>query len=267
MALRRKQLQVAHAYEQVSAEIEAQILDGVLQPGEQLPGELELATLFGVNRSTVREGIRRLESEGLVRRSSPRRLVVSLPRAADLATRQTRALRLMEVTFLELWETAMSTEPLAAELAARHADAAALAALRDNQRQLERTAGAGESPVALDTEFHNLVAACSGNRVLQLAREPVGFLLYSGLETLLPHLPQAPERQIEAHRRVIEAIACRDPATARLWMRRHTQDFRRGFELAGLPLDVSIVTLAKRGAAARREPGPLARPLDDNSLE
>lgn len=246
MALRRKQLQVEHAYQQVSAELEAQILDGTLRPGEQLPGEVEMAAMFGVNRSTVREGIRRLESEGLVRRVSPRRLEVSLPRTKDLASRHTRALRLMEITFLELWHVAIATEPLAAELAARAASDEDIAALVENQRRMVDVVAAGASPVALDTDFHTLIADCTGNRALKLAREPIAFLLYSGLEVLVPHLPQAPHRQIVAHQKVIDAIRARDPETARDWTRRHLEDFRRGYELARLPLDAPIVPLAQR---------------------
>lgn len=251
MGLDAKPLQVSHAYQMVSAELEARILDGRLRPGEQLPGEVEMAALFGVNRSTIREGIRKLESEGLVRRASPRKLVVSIPRARDLATRNSRALRLLEVTFEELWTAALATEPLAAELAARAADDEDLARLDANQARISAAGdggggGGGDVIVALDTQFHSLVASASRNRALMLAREPIGFLLYSGLEALLPHLPQAAGRQTDAHGRVIEAIRARDPDLAREWMRKHVVDFRRGYEMAGLPMDVPISPLLPR---------------------
>lgn len=240
MTLKPKKLRVAHAYELVSAELEAQILDGTLRPGDQLPGEIDLAETFGVNRSTIREGIRLLESEGLVRRPSPRKLVVSLPRAKDLTSRHTRALRMLDVSFLELWHVALAIEPLSAELAARFAGPEALAALDDTQARLEQATEAGKSQVAIDTEFHDKVATAGNNRALQLAREPIGFLLYSGMEVLAPRLPQAADRQIVAHQAIIAAIRARDPDTARTWMRRHIEDFKRGFELAGLPLDAPI---------------------------
>ncbi len=249
MGLQPRKLRASHAYQQVAAEMEAQILDGRLQPGEALPGEMEMAALFGVNRSTVRESIRRLESEGLVRRISPRRLVVSVPRSRDLATRTSRALRMLEVTFEELWTTAMAIEPLAAELAARHATSEQVAELRDNQGRMAAALETGRGLVALDQEFHALVARASGNRALQLAREPVGLLLYSGLEALLPHLPQAPVRQLEAHGRLLAAIAGNEAEEARDWCRRHIVDFRRGYLMADLPLDQPIAPLVSREAA------------------
>lgn len=96
MDLDIKPLNIAPAYEQVSRELERQILGGVLQPGQILPTETALAEKFGVNRSTVREGIRRLESEGLVRRGGAKRLTVSVPHYGDLAPRASRALVLSE---------------------------------------------------------------------------------------------------------------------------------------------------------------------------
>lgn len=253
MALKAKPLRVQHAYEQVSHELESQIMSGTLKPGDPLPGEVEMATMFAVNRSTVREGIRRLESEGFVRRVSPRKLVVSIPRMEELSSRQSRALSMLEVSFNELWNVAMATEPLAAELAASHAEPDDLAALDDIHQALTEAEGEGEgcASAEFDTAFHSRIAAASKNRVLQLAREPIGFLLYSGIDVLIPKLPQAMPRQLVAHAHVIEAIRARDPVAARDWMRRHIDDFKRGYTLAGLPLDAPIAEvsgkLADRG--------------------
>lgn len=246
MALKAKPLRVQHAYEQVSQEIEKQILSGALKPGDPLPGEVEMAAMFEVNRSTVREGIRRLECEGFVRRASPRKMVVSIPLMAELSSRQTRALSMLEVSFIELWDVAIATEPLAAELAATHAESDDLAALDDIHRAMVAAKSEGQASAELDTAFHSRIAAASKNRVLQLAREPIGFLLYSGIDALIPALPRALSRQLVAHDHIIEAIRARDPATARDWMRRHIDDFRRGYELAGLPLDAPIAGIASK---------------------
>lgn len=246
MTFRLHPVRASHAYEQVSAELEAQILDGRLRPGDRLPGEVEMAALFGVNRSTVREGIRRLESEGLVRRPSPRRLVVSAPRAGELASRTSRALQMQAVTFLELWRVALATEPLAAELAATEGRPEDIEALTDNQRRMEAAIAGptADDPVKLDTDFHALIARASRNRALQLAREPIGLLLYAGMALLAPLLPQAQGRQAAAHAHVVAAIRARDPDRARDWMRRHIVDYRRGHEMAGLPLDGPVARLA-----------------------
>ena len=61
-----------HAYSHIRSEI----LSGALEPGEQL-GEEQLATACGVSRTPVREALRRLESEHLVRRSDSQRTFVA----------------------------------------------------------------------------------------------------------------------------------------------------------------------------------------------
>jgi GntR family transcriptional repressor for pyruvate dehydrogenase complex len=80
------------AYEQVAEAIERKILAGRLKPGDPVGTESELVKQFGVNRSTVREGIRLLEQSGLVAREPSRRLSVAAPHYHRLATRMTRAL-------------------------------------------------------------------------------------------------------------------------------------------------------------------------------
>ena len=76
------------AYKAVSSVMEQDILSGKLKPGTALPPEQEIATQFGVNRSTVREAIRLLEQEGLLVRHGGRRLFVVLPGIFDLAPRE-----------------------------------------------------------------------------------------------------------------------------------------------------------------------------------
>jgi len=67
-------------------------VNGRIKPGDPIGTELELGRQFGVNRSTVREGIRLLEEGGLIRRDSSRRLQACLPRYNKLAARLSRAL-------------------------------------------------------------------------------------------------------------------------------------------------------------------------------
>jgi len=105
------------AYGRVAAAIEQRILERRLRPGDQLPTEADLARQFGVNRSTVREALRRLESGGLVGRDAgAKRLRVTRPGHADTASRVSRALALDEVTFIELWEAMLAVADRTASL-------------------------------------------------------------------------------------------------------------------------------------------------------
>jgi GntR family transcriptional regulator len=58
--------------QQVAAQLEERILDGVWATGTRLPGERDLAAEFGVSRSTMREALELLERSGLVVRHQGR---------------------------------------------------------------------------------------------------------------------------------------------------------------------------------------------------
>ena len=103
-------IRVASAYEMVAEAIEREITSGRLKPGDEIGTEAELVRQFGVNRSTVREGIRVLEQSGLVRREAARKLFVCTPHYRYLSSRMSRALVISEVTFRELYETTMALE-------------------------------------------------------------------------------------------------------------------------------------------------------------
>ena len=242
------------AYRLVAEAIERKILSGSIRPGEPIGTEAELVRQFGVNRSTVREGIRLLEHDGLIRRESNRRLSVGLPHYERLATRSTRALILGEVTFRELYEAAMALQLATIEGAAERATAAMIAGMEDN---IARTAKVLDDPAAvaeLDTEFHAMIGRASGNRVLQLAREPSDLLIYPTTELVLRRVKEGPARLLEAHRRMLEAIGQRDKEAARLWARRHINDWRKGFERAGNDLDQPIDKIYLRSLAKEATP-------------
>jgi DNA-binding FadR family transcriptional regulator len=236
------------AYQLVAEAIERRILTGGIRPGEPIGTEAELVKQFGVNRSTVREGIRLLEHDGILQRQSNRRLAVSLPHYQRLASRTTRAMVLHEVTFRELYEAAMALQMATIEGAALRATDALIAALEDNVARTARRLAEPAAVAELDTEFHHLIGKASGNRVLQLAREPSDLLVYPTTRMILERVPEGAARLLEAHRRMLEAIRHRDVETARLWARRHLNDWRKGFERAGNDLDQPIDSLYLRGA-------------------
>ncbi|MDO8878233.1 MAG: FCD domain-containing protein [Pseudolabrys sp.] len=237
----------APAYRLVYDAIERQILAGRLRVGDPLPAEIQLADQFGVNRSTVREGIRLLEQSGLVERDGGKRPRISVPHYLDLASSASRALILHSVTFRELWEASMVLEPAIAEHAARHIDQSGLDELLGNltAMQAEVVSIEGGKPadvlafVGLDREFHEILAKVGGNRVLALAHEPVTSLFIPTGQVILPRL-KTYRRVLDAHRYIFDCLAAKDHAGARSWMHKHMDDFRRAYELTALSLDAPL---------------------------
>jgi len=225
------------AYGRVAAAIEQKILKRTLQPGDLLPTETELARQFDVNRSTVREAVRRLESAGLVGRGSgSKRLRVTRPGHAETASRVSRALELDDVTFIELWEAMLAVAPRTAALAAAHGRPEDRERLEQCIAAVESARGS-EAAVAGVVEFFGTLALASGNRVLMLAMQPVTRLLAPSLRRMIDRVPQGRSRILVAQRCIVEALRKSDPSEAESWMTRHVQDFRRGYEIAGIALD------------------------------
>ncbi|HEY6484265.1 MAG TPA: GntR family transcriptional regulator [Steroidobacteraceae bacterium] len=238
MSVQFEQLELETAYRKVATAIGARILDRRLQVGDRLPAELELARQFGVNRSTIREALRELESNGLLmRRPGSRRMAVSRPLHVALAQGISRALVLHDVTFLEIWEALSLLEPPLAALAAsaRSTDDLALVAAAAGLFAADNLKTRAAARHAAD--FFRAVGRATHNQVLGLAQEPLLQLLEPSLRLMIDKVPQARSRIVTAQRRIREALESRDGESARTWMARHIRDFRKGYELASIDLE------------------------------
>jgi len=220
------------AYRQIANAIEQRIVDRSLQAGDPLPSETDLARQFGVNRSTVREAIRELETHGLLGRGrGAKRLRVTHPEPRRVSSDVSRALMLHDVTFLELWEAMMAIEPAAAQYAAMRRSTAQLQALVRASTHFKRDGADTEAAVSAVLEFFTAVAAASGNQVLALSQAPLNLLLAPTLTRMIDRLPQARTRIQDAQAKITAAIKLRRSEQARTWMEKHIRDFKRGHEL------------------------------------
>jgi GntR family transcriptional regulator, transcriptional repressor for pyruvate dehydrogenase complex len=238
MSVEFDQIQMEPAYRKVATAIGARILDRSLREGDRLPPEMELARQFGVNRSTVREALRELESNGLVtRRPGSKLMSVSRPQHFAIAEAVTRALVLHDVTFLEVWESLTLFEPPIAATAAIARTAEDLAGIRAVCDKF--AADNIETDVAVHgaAEFFRSVGRATHNQVLLLAQEPLLQLLEPSLRIMIDKVPQARSRIITAQRRIGEALEARDVEGARSWMAKHIRDFRKGYEIARIDLE------------------------------
>lgn len=172
---------------------------GEIREGESLPTEGDLAMHFGLHRSTIREGLRQLEQDGLLIRQG-KRLVVVIPQHSDLASAAERTLRMQQVTFRDVWEAASTLEPMCARLAAERITEDQLKRIAENLEHTAELVETGQSPVQATIAFQSLVAEAAHNSVLQLARAPLSLLMLSGYSAIAPTLPQSGARLLEAHR-------------------------------------------------------------------
>ena len=234
-------LLIEPAYRRVAAAIGARILSRELREGERLPPEMQLARQFGVNRSTLREALRELESRGLLRRRPGSKLMsVSRPPQEAVALGVSHALLLHDVTVRDVWEALTILEPPLAQAAARARKA-------EDLRELEAAAAAfaaaqadSDLVVQCTAEVFRSIGRAAHNPVLALAQEPLLQLLEPSLRVMIDKVPQARSRIATAHRPLRAALAARDAEVAHAWMARHIRDFRRGYEVAGIDLGLRL---------------------------
>src|SRR5450432_2515283 len=220
------------AYRQIANVIEERIVARSLRTGDPLPSETDLARQFGVNRSTIREAIRELETHGLLGRGrGEKRLRVTRPEPRRVSSGVSRALALHDVTFLEMWEAMMAIEPVAAHYAAARRTSAQLQALMRAAARFKREVADTKAAVSAVVDFFMAVAAASGNQVLALSQAPLNVLLVPTLTQLIDRVPQARARIQAAQAKIIEAIKLKKSEQARGWMEKHIRDFKRGYEL------------------------------------
>lgn len=228
-------LRLEPAYRKVAAVLLERITSRSLSAGDRLPAELELARQFGVNRSTVREALRELESGGLLRRERGSKLMmVSRPARDAVAERVSRALALHDVSVRDVWEGLTILEPPIAEAAARRRTSANLATLGGIVARANAPDCAAAAAQA--AEFFLALGEATQNRVLMLSHEPLVQLLGPSLPTMIDGVPQARARIATAQRKILEALEAADVHAARSWAEKHIRDYRRGYELAGIDL-------------------------------
>jgi DNA-binding FadR family transcriptional regulator len=145
-----------------------------------------------------------------------------------------------QVSFEELYEAMRALEPASAAGAAARRDSGVLAELDDNLLRTRRALNDSACLTELDIEFHQLVATAAGNRALDLARQALSGLFYPAFYAVMSRL-NAAERLLAAHEHIVAAIHTSDVMTARNWMERHIDDFRRGYELANLDMMNSVI--------------------------
>ena len=233
------------AYRRVASAISERIVARTLKDGDTLPTETALAAQLGVNRGTLREALRELESNGLLeRRKGSKRLVVSHPAPAAVARGVSRALALQDVTVHEICEALELLEPQLAAAAAQRRTAPQLAALESATARFAANATTPGSRTAESVEgvgeFFRALAAASNNPVYAMMQEPLLQLLQSSLNVMIDRAPNARARISVAQRRLLEAVADGKSEQASDWMGKHVRDFRRGFELAGIDLSYRI---------------------------
>lgn len=203
---------MAYKYEKVNQQllvpqIEDQLLMYIQEEniaiGSKLPSEYKLAELFGVGRSTIREAVKSLVTKGIleVKRGSGT-FVTSTKRVVDdpLGFAQFEDKYRLA---MELFEVRILLEPEVAVVACRNATEDDKKHIKELCDEVERLYLEGKNHIQKDMEFHEAIAKCSGNRVVEVLI-PVILTAITTFANLTNRKLQ--KETIETHRAITDAI-------------------------------------------------------------
>jgi GntR family transcriptional regulator, transcriptional repressor for pyruvate dehydrogenase complex len=221
-----KVVRTARLYEQIVQQIEESILNGELEPGDQLPAERDLAQHFGVSRTAVREAVKTLREKGLVEAYSGRGTFIT--DGTSQAVRQSLDLMVkigQPHGSTHLAEIRSILEPEIAALAALRAQQSELETMRDAVAVMDRSRRDPEAYIEADLDFHLALAKAAANPLMLSLVESVVGLLREQRITIF-QVSGGPERGQLHHKRILEALERHDPDQARKAMQAHLEQVR-----------------------------------------
>jgi GntR family transcriptional repressor for pyruvate dehydrogenase complex len=209
-------------YEEVAKQIERLIVEGGLKPGDKLPPERELAEMFQVSRSSIRDAIRSLELMGLVEPRQGEGTVVCDLSTDSLVNPLSALLVRKRALVAELLDVRKMIEPPLAARAALHASPEEIAYLEDILRRQKEKVRRGELAIEEDSEFHYNIAMAAKNSVILKVLDVLMDLLRGSRERSL-QVEGRLQRSFAGHRRILGAIRRHDAAAAEGAMRQHLE--------------------------------------------
>jgi len=217
--------------DRLDSQVYRQLLDkirfGTYALGQRLPSENELCEEHGVSRPVVRAALSKLRDSGLIISRQGAGSFVN----SGVPTDQKGYGPLGSVEDIAAYFRFRRTiETAAVEAAARNVQDSGIVRLRAMVEELRLLLERGDDSVSADIYFHTTIAELSDSR----------FLLET-LDMLRPHWifvgnfvrslgitgARKGRRMTDEHRRIVDAIAARDPAAARKAMLAHIDGSER----------------------------------------
>jgi DNA-binding GntR family transcriptional regulator len=202
--------------ERVAGDLRAAIIGGMMRPGEKI-SDARIAADMGVSRAPVREAIRRLAAQGLVREEPRRGAFVT-----SLSRRQVS----------EVYDCRRALEGLAVQRVAAEDDGSVADELEEIIDEMYRVARRGDRDelASIDQHFHTRLCEHAGNtwldRLYALIADQMRLIL---TVNNVAHPLDDVNEMAEIHRPIVRAIAAREPAAALAAVLEHLDTAERLF--------------------------------------
>lgn len=194
------------------------ILDGHFEPDNILPAESDIAEMFAVSRTVVRESMRNLRSQGLVEVSQGKLPRVKIPDSRAAIDTLSALMKMRKGSLDDLLEVRYTVDGEIALLAAERA-------ADDDIEKIEQTifdmahANNLNDAIESDMRFHRALAEATGNPVFVVLIETLkGLLMETQYASYARH---GLENVAGPHRQILDAVKNRDGKAAKEAMINH----------------------------------------------
>lgn len=223
----------------VIRELKRSILQRLVRPGERLPPERELATLFGISRGSLRQALKALQVMGVLEIIHGSGTYLSEAAEAILKDPDHLLVPLRGHSFAEMYEARRAMEAESAATAAARATEQDIAGMRTEIQAMRSCVRNVQRFVQHDRAFHRHIALASGNSVFLWFIELLQKVLAEGQ---ISHARTEQFAEVIAeHERIVAAIELGQAERARAEMLAHLtlskaySDQETGVELRVFP--------------------------------
>lgn len=231
-------VETQRACEVIYEQIKEKILSGELKPGDKLPSERAMMEMLHRSRPSVREALRMLERGGFVRIvPGSRGAMILEPNTNGIEQSLSNLMRSKKITTKEMSDYRRVNDVVVSEWAAKRRTEEDIAAINELLEKAEQAMGNYRRFVALDPEFHYLVAHAAKNEVACIMTQVLSAVMQ---ESLLVRMERLSERDrqnmcnkiLRIHKAIAKAITDGDSAAAKEMTSKHLDDMRQDFEVS-----------------------------------
>ena len=210
--------------QQIVQQVEDSIRNKVLLPGQKLPTEQEMSSIFGVGRPALREALQILGAKGLITIHKGKGAFVN-DYHETLAFNPMHLyleLNLNKDLILQLVAIRKILEPNIARLAAQNRTESDVQELNSILEHFEEVGDDDhEKQGELDRDFHLKLAHSTQNPIIPLIVDPVFQMMPKIKTIILEHVEQAHGSAVEHHRKILDRIIAQDAEGAYREMLKH----------------------------------------------
>ncbi|MBW2077943.1 MAG: TAXI family TRAP transporter solute-binding subunit [Deltaproteobacteria bacterium] len=213
--------------DEIAEILQRKIFEMNLKEGDRLPSHEELAQDLGVSKASLREGLQKLSTMGVIDLKQGLGTIVATPQISNYLKILSPRLITKGSTLTELFEGRKCIESTTVSNAAMKADERDIRNLRGLLSEMEKALQDEDTETFLrrDVEFHNCIAQAGKNEVLEEILNVINELLLFH-ENLTQRMPGGIKKAYDFHKRIFNAIKEKNAPLARQIMEEHIDDVK-----------------------------------------